>query len=114
MAITFDKKALVKSKNIIDNGKKTYAIKTSIVVAIFQTVFVSIFLFLIIKNDINMIKFLLLLIVLFIVHFIIGYYRDLKNWERIKSNYEETIEYFKKNNPDFIKDILETKETDDK
>jgi len=114
MAITFDKEALKKYKKWTKEGKKKYAIRIAFRGSLFQTVFISIFLYFINNDDIPIIKFLLLLPLFFIFNFVTGYYIYLKDWKRIKNDYEETIEYFNKTNPGYIEDIMQTKETDDK
>lgn len=113
MPISYDKKGLKKSKKYLNMGKKKYALIFSFYWALFQAVFVAGVLSLMDeKFSIN--KFILFLVVLFVSYSIFGYFMNLKNWERMKSLYYESIEYFKENDPEFIKDILEENLNNDK
>lgn len=113
MPVTYDKKTLKKSKKYLKMGKKRYALTLAFYNTIFQTIFVAGLTSLMFRKFV-LYKFLLLVLVLFVFYLIFGYITHLKGWERMKSLYYESIEYFKENDPEFIKDILEENLNNDK
>lgn len=114
MPISYDKKGLKKSKKYLKMGKTKYALTLSFYWALFQAVFVSGLLMCSNDGKFLLNKFILYSVILFIINFIIGYFSSRKNWENMNSLYHESIEYFKENNPEFIKDILDENINNDK
>ena len=105
MAITFDKKALKRTHKRLKGGNKAYAIKYSLFYAIMQTVFMTIMFVSISKKPADT-RFYLSILLFFILIFITSYFIQFRYvWRDEKKIYEESIEYFKKNNPSFIEDL---------
>ena len=108
MAITYDKKALKKLHKQIKDGKKLYAFKTAFFSSMFWLGFMMIFNYLwsLINKDkhFDLIFFVIWSIATVLV-FLSYYFLNLKQWDRQKSLYEESIKYHKKYNPEILKGL---------
>lgn len=113
MGITYDKKTLERYFKYLRMGKKKYTLMLTFYTSVFQTVFMAVFFYYIFKEKFDF-KFILSMCALFVFYMISGYFLALKNWKNMNNLYNESIEYFKENNPEFIKDILEKKQDNDK
>jgi len=113
MPITYDKKALKRFQKYLKMGKKKYALKIAFFSSIFQAIFLSSLLTLIDKKF-EIVRFLILFFATFIFQLITTYISFLKQWDGMVSTYKESIEYFKKNNPEFIADMIEQNPIDNK
>ncbi len=113
MPVTYDKKVLIKSKKYLNMGKKKYAMRYSLYLSILIAFILS-FPMVTIHEKFELRKYAVSFFILLAIYFIYGYYKNLKNWERMKNLYYESIEYFKENDPEFIKDILEENLNNDK
>ena len=113
MPISYDKKGLKKAKKYLKMGKKKYAMRYSLYLSIILAFILS-FPMVTIHEKFELRKYAVSFFILFAIYFIYGYYKNLKNWEGMKNLYIESIEYFKKNDPEFIKDILEENLNNDK
>jgi uncharacterized membrane protein len=105
MAITFDKKRLKLIHKKLKSGNKVYALKHSLFYAIMQTVFMGVMFKFISEKPADP-RFYLLMFLFFIIIFLTSYFIQFKySWKEEKKIYEESIEYFSKNNPSFIEDL---------
>lgn len=109
MAITYDKKMLKRLHKIVNGGQKKYALQYAL--------FLSIFYFLIMLGfeylkqyksskdiviDVEFIGFWLVgSLFMFVVYYIMTY----KGYKDQKAMYDETIKYFEKHDPEFLKDL---------
>ena len=109
MAITYDKKTLKRLHKQVNGGNKKHAFKTALFFSIFWFAFmIGINYLVFYKNQEEyFFDFQNFGIWFFaaIIFFIFQYYLNLKNWKDTKALYDETIQYFKENDPTYLDDL---------
>ncbi len=109
MGVIFDKKKIRKIHKIINGNRKKYAVKTSIIASVVYLLVGGTLDYLIDPENFQTKNEVLELTLKFIVFFFIMYFILYYNWRYMKKDYDDTIQYFEKNDPSFLDDILKEK-----
>ena len=109
MGVIFDKKKILKLHKILNGNRKKYAIRTAIIASVVYILIGGTLDYLIDQEDFmtkkELVEVSLKLIIFFLTMYFVLYY----NWKYMKKDYDDTIQYFEKNDPSFLEDIFKEK-----
>lgn len=101
MSIIFDKKRFKRSYKLLKPGKEKYNLRISFYTALFYAVFMTGFNYLI--NEDKSIKSHVLTFFLYLIFMFFGNYLINKSqWSQVKREFNETVDYWEKNDPSFF------------
>lgn len=109
MAITYDKKMLIRMHNNVDGGKVKFALKSSFLFSIIYFIIMLGLMYLVQKKTnedfIFDLTFVMTWFLAAFFMFIIMYISNLRQYKDMKAMYEESIKYFEKHDRGFLKDL---------
>ncbi len=109
MAITYDKKMLKRLHNKVDGGKRKFAFKYSLFFSVFNFFGMLGFGYIInIKTDEDFVFDIFFVATWFVgslIMFFVFYFINLKQYKEMKTMYVESIKYFEKHDPGFLKEL---------
>ena len=109
MAITYDKKMLKRLHKKVDGGKRKFAFKNSFLFSSLYFIFMLGLMYLIQKKTNENLQFDLTFVGTWFLAaffmFIIMYISYLRQWKDSKAMYDESIKYFEKHDPGYLKEL---------